>query len=110
MPLLRSDCDQGVASGGRYAAQLQIHCGGGAAAESAHVKGNELRVAHDEANGVERHAKLFGDSLGKGSANILADFHFAGENGDVSLSPMCNQASISLGRESSEFLRAAPDS
>ncbi len=85
VPLPCGDGDQGITSGGRYAAQLQVHCWSGAAAKSAHVKRNELCVAHDEANGIERHTKFFSNSLGKGSANILADFHFAGENGDVFL-------------------------
>ena len=61
------------------------HGGSGAAAKGSHVPGDEVGVSHDHGDGVEGDAKFFGDGLGKGSADVLADFDLAGEDFDAAV-------------------------
>ena len=82
LPPLGGETNQYLARRRRGSVQLRRHGGRGEAAERAHVVRGEIGIAHDEANRGKRRAKLLGHSLGERSPGVLADFDFAGVDGD----------------------------
>jgi hypothetical protein len=62
-PLLGGQADQRIPRRRRCVAKLQVHSRGRPAAERAHVVGDELRVAHNDLDFLEREMEFFGDGL-----------------------------------------------
>ena len=81
-PLLGSEIDEHFAGGGGGLADLRPHVGSGHAAEGAHVERGDRGIAHHQADGGDGGVQLFGGCLGERGAGVLADFHFAGVDGD----------------------------
>src|SRR2546427_44237 len=63
-------------------AKLNGHVRRCSAPERSGIERHQLRVSHDQAYGSDGNAQFLRDDLGEGGADVLADFHFAGENGD----------------------------
>ncbi len=91
MSVARSTChvrrgaiDQHLARGGGGARHLRRHPRRGLRAEGARVVRREIGIAHHQRDRIDRHAQLVGNRLGERGADVLADFHLAGEGGDAS--------------------------
>ena len=85
LPTRRRHVDQGLASGRRDEAQLRPHRRRRAAAERARVPGNEVGVAHDQADRRHPDAQLLGDLLRERGPDVLPHLDLAGEDGDAAL-------------------------
>ena len=71
--LVGGQIDQQFSRSSRGLAQLRAHGGRRPAPEGTCVERSQLSVAHHQADGFERRAQLFRDSLGERGADVLAD-------------------------------------
>jgi hypothetical protein len=75
-----------VSCGRGHGAQARAHLRSGLAAKGALVERSQVGVAHHHGDGVEGNHQFFRHQLGQRSADILADFNLAGEDGDFVVS------------------------